>query len=72
MARGIRIHRHDVMKGDAADGFERMRHLAETFGVSDVGEVMDIHPEMPPTAISDGAAILDPDRYDARRPVAGP
>ena len=72
MARRIRIHRHDVVIGNAADGLERMRHLAENLGVADVGEVVDVHPEMSPTAISDGAAILDPDRYDARRPVAGP
>ena len=72
ITRRARIDGHDVVIGNAADGFERMRHLAKNLGVADVGEVVDIHPEMSPTAVADGAAILDPDRHDARRPVAGP
>jgi hypothetical protein len=71
IARRARIDRHDVVIGNAADGFERMRHVAKDLGIADVSEVVDVHPEMSPPAVADGSAVLDPDRHNARRPVAG-
>ena len=51
---------------------QRMRDLAEDLGIADVGEVVDVHAEVAPAAVADLAAILDADRNDARRAVAGP
>ncbi len=62
-----------MMIGNATDGFEQgCVTLPSDLWIANVGQVVDIHPEMSPPAIADGAAILDPDRDDARRPVAGP